>query len=63
MQVNHAIELGFADGVRALMRQTEHYYDWGEIRDQDTANMAIQAALTEATWYYQLYIPMMRRLV
>lgn len=46
MQVNNGIELGFADGVRALMRQDPDIIMVGEIRDQDTANMAIQAALT-----------------
>ncbi len=46
MQVNTAIDLGFADGVRALMRQDPDIIMVGEIRDQDTANMAIQAALT-----------------
>lgn len=46
MQVNPAIELGFADGVRALMRQDPDIIMVGEVRDQDTANMAIQAALT-----------------
>lgn len=46
MQVNTGIELGFADGVRALMRQDPDIIMVGEIRDQDTANMAIQAALT-----------------
>ncbi len=46
MQVNSGIELGFADGVRALMRQDPDIIMVGEIRDQDTANMAIQAALT-----------------
>lgn len=46
MQVNAGIELGFADGVRALMRQDPDIIMVGEIRDQDTANMAIQAALT-----------------
>lgn len=46
MQVNHGIDLGFADGVRALMRQDPDIIMVGEIRDQDTANMAIQAALT-----------------
>uniref|UniRef100_UPI00148F444F GspE/PulE family protein n=1 Tax=Acinetobacter junii TaxID=40215 RepID=UPI00148F444F len=46
MQVNNTIELGFADGVRALMRQDPDIIMIGEIRDQDTANMAIQAALT-----------------
>lgn len=46
MQVNAAIDLGFADGVRALMRQDPDIIMVGEIRDQDTANMAIQTALT-----------------
>ncbi|WP_372404408.1 GspE/PulE family protein [Acinetobacter piscicola] len=46
MQVNHGIELGFADGIRALMRQDPDIIMVGEIRDSDTANMAIQAALT-----------------
>jgi general secretion pathway protein E len=46
MQVNQGIELGFADGIRALMRQDPDIIMVGEIRDQDTANMAIQAALT-----------------
>ncbi len=46
MQVQHAIELGFADGVRALMRQDPDIIMIGEIRDLETADMAIQAALT-----------------
>lgn len=46
MQVNQGIGLNFADGVRALMRQDPDIIMVGEIRDQDTANMAIQAALT-----------------
>jgi general secretion pathway protein E len=46
MQVNAGIDLGFADGVRALMRQDPDIIMVGEIRDHDTANMAIQAALT-----------------
>jgi len=46
MQVNPAIELGFADGVRALMRQDPDIVMIGEIRDLETAEMAIQAALT-----------------
>ncbi len=46
MQVNTGIDLGFADGVRALMRQDPDIIMVGEIRDHDTANMAIQAALT-----------------
>ena len=46
MQVQHNIELTFAEGVRALMRQDPDIIMVGEIRDQDTADMAIQAALT-----------------
>lgn len=46
MQVQQGIELGFAEGVRALMRQDPDIIMIGEIRDQDTADMGIQAALT-----------------
>lgn len=46
MQVQHGIDLGFADGVRALMRQDPDIIMVGEIRDLETADMAIQAALT-----------------
>src|SRR5499427_2063313 len=46
MQVQHAIELGFAEGVRALMRQDPDIIMVGEIRDLQTAEMAVQAALT-----------------
>jgi len=46
MQVQHNIDLGFADGVRALMRQDPDIVMIGEIRDLETAEMAIQAALT-----------------
>ncbi len=46
MQVQHNIDMGFADGVRALMRQDPDIIMVGEIRDLETANMAIQAALT-----------------
>ena len=37
---------GFAEGVRALMRQDPDIIMVGEIRDLETAEMAIQAALT-----------------
>ena len=46
MQVQHGIDLGFADGLRALMRQDPDIIMVGEIRDLETAEMAIQAALT-----------------
>jgi len=46
MQVQASIDLGFADGIRALMRQDPDIIMVGEIRDLPTAEMAIQAALT-----------------
>ena len=46
MQVQQGIDLSFADGVRALMRQDPDIIMVGEIRDLMTAEMAIQAALT-----------------
>jgi len=45
-QVHSAIDMGFAEGVRALMRQDPDIIMVGEIRDLATAEMAIQAALT-----------------
>lgn len=46
MQVNHTIKLDFSTGVRALMRQDPDIIMVGEIRDLETAHMAVQAALT-----------------
>ncbi|AZC21436.1 GspE/PulE family protein [Pseudomonas sp. CMR5c] len=46
MQVQHNIDLGFSSGVRALLRQDPDIIMIGEIRDLETAEMAIQAALT-----------------
>ncbi len=45
-QVHSAIDMGFAEGLRALMRQDPDIIMVGEIRDLATAEMAIQAALT-----------------
>jgi general secretion pathway protein E len=45
-QVHQAIDMGFAEGLRALMRQDPDIIMVGEIRDLATAEMAIQAALT-----------------
>jgi len=45
-QVQDAVDLGFAEGLRALMRQDPDIIMVGEIRDLETAEMAIQAALT-----------------
>lgn len=46
MQVQPNIELDFASGIKALMRQDPDIIMIGEIRDLETAEMAIQAALT-----------------
>ena len=46
MQVQHNIGLDFASGVRTLLRQDPDIIMVGEIRDRETAEMAIQAALT-----------------
>jgi len=45
-QVQSALDLNFAEGLRALMRQDPDIIMVGEIRDLETAEMAIQAALT-----------------
>jgi general secretion pathway protein E len=45
-QVQPQLEFGFAEGLRALMRQDPDILMVGEIRDLPTADMAIQAALT-----------------
>jgi general secretion pathway protein E len=46
MQVQHTIGVDFASGIRTLMRQDPDIIMVGEIRDLETAEMAIQAALT-----------------
>jgi general secretion pathway protein E len=46
MQVHHQIDLDFAAGVRTLLRQDPDIIMIGEIRDIDTAQMAVQASLT-----------------
>jgi general secretion pathway protein E len=46
MQVQAVIDLSFAEGVRALMRQDPDIIMVGEIRDLETADIAIKAAQT-----------------
>jgi len=46
MQVNPKIELTFASGLRSILRQDPDVIMVGEIRDGETAEIAIQAALT-----------------
>ncbi len=45
-QVQTQLDFGFPEGLRALMRQDPDIIMVGEIRDQQTAEMAVQAALT-----------------
>jgi general secretion pathway protein E len=46
MQVQANIDVGFSEGVKALLRQDPDIIMIGEIRDLATAEMAVQAALT-----------------
>jgi general secretion pathway protein E len=46
MQVQQNINLSFADGIHTLLRQDPDIIMVGEIRDMETAEMAIQASLT-----------------
>jgi len=46
MQVNSKIDLSFANGLRAFLRQDPDVIMVGEIRDRETAEIAIQASLT-----------------
>lgn len=45
-QVNAAAGMTFSSGLRALLRQDPNIIMVGEIRDNETANLAVQAALT-----------------
>lgn len=46
MQVNPQINLTFAKGIRSIMRQDPNIILVGEIRDEETADIAVNAALT-----------------
>ena len=46
VQVNPTANMTFANGLRALLRQDPNIIMVGEIRDSETANLAVQAALT-----------------
>lgn len=46
MQVNSKINLSFADGLRAIVRQDPDVILIGEIRDEETASIGVQSALT-----------------
>ncbi len=44
--VSQGAKLGFGDGIRSLMRQDPDIILVGEVRDRDTAEMALRAAMT-----------------
>ncbi len=46
IQVNPEVGLTFASGLRSILRQDPDIVMVGEIRDKETANLAVQAALT-----------------
>jgi type IV pilus assembly protein PilB len=46
IQVNPEVGLTFASGLRSILRQDPNVIMVGEIRDQETANLAVQSALT-----------------
>ncbi len=45
-QINNAAGFSFASGIRAILRQDPDVIMIGEMRDRETANMAIESALT-----------------
>ena len=46
IQINAEVGLTFASGLRSILRQDPDVVMVGEIRDSETANLAVQAALT-----------------
>lgn len=53
--VNDSIKLSFAGGIRALMRQDPDVILVGEVRDEETAEMAFRAAMTGHQVYSTLH--------
>jgi type IV secretory pathway ATPase VirB11/archaellum biosynthesis ATPase len=45
-QINDSIHMTFAKGLRAILRQDPDIVMVGEIRDKETAQIAVQASLT-----------------
>ncbi len=46
VQVNHTVGLSFSSGLRSILRQDPDVIMLGEIRDKETAEIAIEAAMT-----------------
>ncbi len=53
--VNEAAKMDFATGIRSMMRQDPDIILVGEIRDEDTADMALRAAMTGHQVYSTLH--------
>ena len=53
--VNEAVRLDFANGIRSMLRQDPDIILVGEIRDEDTADMAFRAAMTGHQVYSTLH--------
>ncbi|HAT31420.1 MAG TPA: secretion system protein E [Janthinobacterium sp.] len=53
--VNESAKMGFADGIRSMMRQDPDIILVGEIRDKETAEMAFSAAMTGHQVYSTLH--------
>jgi len=53
--VNESAKMGFASGIRSMMRQDPDIILIGEIRDQETAEMAFSAAMTGHQVYSTLH--------
>ncbi len=53
--VNEAAKMGFASGIRSMMRQDPDIILVGEIRDKETAEMAFSAAMTGHQVYSTLH--------
>lgn len=49
IQINNGVGLTFASGLRSILRQDPNIIMVGEIRDAETANLAVQSALTGHT--------------
>jgi len=46
VQLNHRAGMNFAEGLRSILRQDPDVIMVGEIRDKETASVAVQAAMT-----------------
>jgi type II secretory ATPase GspE/PulE/Tfp pilus assembly ATPase PilB-like protein len=53
--VNNAAGMGFANGIKSLMRQDPDVILIGEVRDEETAEMAFRAAMTGHQVYTTLH--------